>query len=324
MEVTLDMSFQNQPLVSVVIAFLNEERFLKEAIESVVKQGYGNWELLLVDDGSTDSSTSIALQYAANYHGKIIYCEHDGHTNKGLSASRNHGIKQAKGTLVALLDADDIWLPAKLLNQVNIFQQHPDIGMIAEASEYWYSWAAPGNKNMVIPVGQIQNKVYDAPTLVLELYPLGAGAAPCPSALILRKEVIENAGYFEESFIKEFGMYEDQAFLVKIYLHEKVYLSSDCNNLYRQRPESIVQTVRSAGKYDHVRKYFLNWLNNYLVEKQITDHAVKKLLEKALLRYRKPGLYFLKYVVAAKAIEFYNKAMPAVRQLIQKQFSSKK
>src|SRR5258706_2880162 len=79
-------------LVSVVVIFLNAERFISEAVESVVAQTYGNWELLLVDDGSNDGSTEIARSYAAKFPDKIRYLEHHGHENRGMSASRNLGI----------------------------------------------------------------------------------------------------------------------------------------------------------------------------------------------------------------------------------------
>src|SRR5205809_3316024 len=78
-----------QPLVSGTIIFLNAERFIDEAIQSVLAQTYENWELLLVDDGSTDGSTAIARSYAERYPAKIRYLEHPGHKNHGMSASRN-------------------------------------------------------------------------------------------------------------------------------------------------------------------------------------------------------------------------------------------
>ncbi len=303
------MNTVQHPFVSVIIAFLNEERFLVEAIRSVEQQDYDNWELLLVDDGSTDQSTQLALNYAAGSGGKIIYCQHEGHINKGLSASRNHGISLAKGDLVAFLDADDAWLPGKLSNQVAIFQQNPGIGMVAEASDYWYSWTKKENKDVKIPVGAPEG-VYEPPQLMLKLYPLSEGAAPCPSALILTKEAISKVGGFEESFIKEFGMYEDQAFLAKIYLNERVYVSAACNNLYRQRPESIVQTVHSAGHYHRVRKYFLEWLEAYLDKKKITDERLVKFLNKSLMLYRKPTLYHVQYTLPSKAWSFLKKLVP--------------
>src|SRR2546422_6997659 len=101
-------------LVSVITIFYNAERFLREAIESVFAQTYYPWELLLVDDGSVDKSTDIALEYARIYPEKVRYVEHNGHRNLGMSASRNLGIAHAKGEYVTLLDADDVWFPQTL------------------------------------------------------------------------------------------------------------------------------------------------------------------------------------------------------------------
>lgn len=282
---------EGKKLVSVVISFLNEEKFLTEAVESVIKQEYAHWELFLVDDGSSDKSTEIAKRYVAQNPDKIKYLEHEDHQNKGLSASRNLGIKQAKGTLVALLDADDVWLPKKLANQVAIFEANPGIGMVAEASEYWYNWDDRNSQNEIIPVGVEPGKVYKKRQLMHHLYPLASGAAPCPSGLMIAKAAFERSGYFEESFRKEFGLYEDQAFLTKMYLNEDVYISSDCNNLYRQRPESIVSQVHATGKYHTVRKYYLDWLEAYIKDNKITDKKLWSLVRKANMRYRNPLYY---------------------------------
>ena len=99
----------DKQLVSCIIIFFNAEKFLGEAIESVFAQTYKNWELLLVDDGSTDDSTTIALNYAEQYPEKVCYLEHEGHQNRGMSATRNLGIRLATGEYIAFLDADDIW-----------------------------------------------------------------------------------------------------------------------------------------------------------------------------------------------------------------------
>src|SRR5438876_10917096 len=104
----------NQPLVSVVIIFWNAERFLREAIESVFAQAYVNWELLLVDDGSTDGSTAIARSGVEQDPQRVRYVEHPGHDNRGMSASRNLGIGNAQGAVVAFLDAEHV-RPSNLL-----------------------------------------------------------------------------------------------------------------------------------------------------------------------------------------------------------------
>src|SRR5262245_40809950 len=77
----------NVPLTSVIIIFLDAAKFIEESIQSVLAQTYGNWELLLVDDGSTDGSTDIALDYVQKWPGKIRYFEHEGHINRGMSAT---------------------------------------------------------------------------------------------------------------------------------------------------------------------------------------------------------------------------------------------
>src|SRR5919202_2999091 len=111
-------------LVSVVVPFWNDKKFIQETIESVFAQTYENWELLLVDDGSTDGSTQIALRYAEQYPEKVRYLEHPGHQNRGMSAARNLGISHAKGAYIGFLDADDVWLPYKLEQQVAILTSH--------------------------------------------------------------------------------------------------------------------------------------------------------------------------------------------------------
>src|SRR5215217_1967355 len=144
---------QANVLVSVIIPFFNEERFLEETIQSVLHQTYPYWEILLIDDGSSDNSTALAKNNASRYPDKIFYVEHEGHVNKGLSATRNAGIAKARGELVALLDADDIWLPEKLQKQVAIFQQNPQIAMACESSFYWSSWYTDLYPEAEKPVG---------------------------------------------------------------------------------------------------------------------------------------------------------------------------
>ena len=275
-------------LISVVIAFLNEEQFLAEAIESVRQQVYPNWQLLLVDDGSTDQSTAIAKRYAAGSGGQIIYCEHAGHANKGLSASRNHGIEQSRGELVALLDADDVWQPAKLAHQAAIFGEDLAIAMVAEASCYWFSWQTADATDILTPVGAPADRAYQPTELTGLLYPLGEGAAPCPSGLLFKKQAWQAVGGFEESFTKSYQLYEDQAFLSKMYLTQSVYVSGACHNWYRQRRGSIMQSVKEQGHYHQVRRYFLEWLAAYSRTSQLDTPLTRALLAKALQPYHAP------------------------------------
>src|SRR5262245_62219283 len=117
------------PRVSVVIIFLDAERFLGEAVDSVFAQTYRDWELLLVDDGSTDGSGAIARQYAEANRNRVRYLAHSQHANRGMSASRNLGVQHAVGEYVAFLDSDDVWLPSILGDQVAILDAQADAAM---------------------------------------------------------------------------------------------------------------------------------------------------------------------------------------------------
>jgi glycosyltransferase involved in cell wall biosynthesis len=280
---------KGEPLVSVVLCFYNEQMFLEEAIQSVLSQSYSNWELVLVDDGSTDESTQLAKDYAAGFPNRITYLDHCYHQNCGLSASRNAGIKRCRGAYVAFLDADDVWLPGKLRFQVDIFKKHPGVTVVLEASLYWSSWRDQKNRDCLVPVGAGEG-VYKPPQLMLSLYPLDKGAAPCPSGIIVARAVLRRC-VFEELFRGMFQMYEDQAFLCKVYLKETVFVSAACHNKYRQRPSSLVSGVHDSGNYHKVRNYYLYWFRDYLHGQPVRYKSVERLLRKAQMRYREPFLY---------------------------------
>ncbi len=157
------------PRVSVVISFLNAERFLRETMESVFAQTCQSWELLLIDDGSTDASVGISRDYAARFPEKVRYFDHEDHRNRGLTASRNVGIHHARGEFIAVLDSDDVWLPSKLEEQLNILDSHPEVAMVCGASQYWFSWTQQLDdmqKDFVRPIGVRPGQVYHPPSLL--------------------------------------------------------------------------------------------------------------------------------------------------------------
>src|ERR1700730_2559748 len=117
---------QTEPLFSVVVIFYNAERFLRDAIDSVLGPTEESWELLLVDDGSTDSSASIAREWADRIPEKVHYLQHPDSRNHGMSATRNLGIRISRGQWIAFLDADDLWLPIKLAEQKALVSSHTE------------------------------------------------------------------------------------------------------------------------------------------------------------------------------------------------------
>ena len=173
----------------------------------MLRQDYDEFELILVDDGSTDSSTGIAKEYAAREPHRVHYVDHPGHANRGMSASRNLGLSKARGELIAFIDADDRWQPAKLREQIAILEAHPDLDAVCGSVNYWSSWS--GGEDRLQPTGHVQNTPVAPPEAALALYPLGAAAPPCPSDLMLRKSIVRQVGGFEDSFTGALQAYEE-------------------------------------------------------------------------------------------------------------------
>ena len=126
-------------LVSVVIPSYNCGAFLDDAVGSVLGQTYANLELVIVDDGSQDDSAAIVRTWQSKTD-KIVYLKHE--QNQGLAAARNTGIRQARGELIALLDADDVWLPDKLEVQLENMRQ---LDVDAVFSN-WFVWDGVNKK----------------------------------------------------------------------------------------------------------------------------------------------------------------------------------
>jgi hypothetical protein len=120
----------DQPLVSVVIPTYNAGSYLTEAIDSVLAQTYRHWELIVVDDGSTDDTPAVLARYA--HDGRIRVLRQK---NQGASVALNRGIAAARGDLVCWLSADDIFLPAKLAAQVAVFTGDPEVGLCCTGFE---------------------------------------------------------------------------------------------------------------------------------------------------------------------------------------------
>jgi glycosyltransferase involved in cell wall biosynthesis len=277
------------PRVSVITIFYNAAEFLGEAIESVLGQEYRDFELLLVDDGSTDASAAIARSFADRESDRIRYLHHPGNENRGMSASRNLGIREARGELVAFIDADDRWRHNKLAEQIAIFDRFPEVDASCGSVNYWRSWA--GGEDEVIRTGHVQNRAVDPLEAILALYPLGKAAAPCPSDLMIRSATVLALGGFEESFTGPLQMYEDQAFLAKLYLEGVIYFDERCWLDYRRHEASCVATVSRDGRYHEVRRHFLEWLAAYLSDRpQLQQPALMTALNRALFPYRHPHI----------------------------------
>jgi glycosyltransferase involved in cell wall biosynthesis len=275
------------PLVSVVAIFLNAEAFLEEAIQSVLAQTYPRWELLLVDDGSSDGSTAIAQRHARRQPDRISYLEHPGHLNRGMSASRHLGLQRAKGEYLALLDADDVWLPEKLERQVTIMRQHPEVALLFGAPLYWSGWTGAAEdqaRDYVIDLKIPRDRVYQPPTLLIPFLQRAA-PTPCPSDVLIRRSSALHVGGFEAHFIGVNMVYEDQAFFSKLLLGAPAFASGETWDRYRQHPESCYAVSKATGGRELARRYYLKWLRQYLLDQRLANGPVWETVESELRRH---------------------------------------
>jgi glycosyltransferase involved in cell wall biosynthesis len=278
-----------KPLVSVIIIFLNAAKFLEEAIDSVFAQTHDNWELLLVDDGSTDTSSAIARRYVTREPVKVRYLEHPGHQNSGMSASRNLGIRHARGAYIAFLDADDVWLPHKLKQQTAIMDSQPAAAMVYGATQYWRSWtgnAEDRHRDYTPGLGVQPNTLIEPPTL-LTRFLRGEAAVPSPCDIMVRREIVEDVGGFDQAFR---SLYEDQVFYAKVCLKAPVFVSDQCWDKYRQHEESACAVAGKAGLNASAHLRFLKWIEGYLSKHGVKDAELWEALQEKLRPYRQPIL----------------------------------
>jgi len=169
-----------KPQASVIIPTYNRGWIIKEAIDSVLAQDYTGFELIIVDDGSTDHTSDVLDSYGDDI--KVLFQK-----NKGVSAARNRGIAEASGKFIAFLDSDDLWLPQKLTVQMEFFNQTPD-ALICQTEEVWIRNGLRVNpkKRHKKPSGMIFK-----PSLELCLV--------SPSAVMIQRSLFDRVGKFDEA-----------------------------------------------------------------------------------------------------------------------------
>jgi glycosyltransferase involved in cell wall biosynthesis len=292
------------PKVSGIIIFLNGEAYLAEAIESVLSQTMTDWELILVDDGSTDGATAIAQRYAAAHPGRIIYTEHPGHENRGMSASRNAGLHLARGEYIAFLDADDIWLPERLAVHTRILAEHPDVSMVMGPTLLWSSWnsenlpryrpwlASDIQTELGLPVGQ----VLEPPIVAIGFLENHGGNVPGICSLLVRREDLLAVGGFEDSFRT---LYEDQVFFFKMTLHYRVITTDQVLDYYRQHPDSACHQAGGSAGDAAMRPVFLEWLQDYMIKNGFTSRRLWRAFRAEMFRFDRPRLWRLLNVPTA-------------------------
>jgi glycosyltransferase involved in cell wall biosynthesis len=271
--------------------FLNAAPFLEEAIESVRAQTYPHWELLLCDDASSDGSTEIARRYASLDPSRIRYLTHDDGATHGASATRNLGLRSARGELVALLDGDDVWLPHKLEEQVAILNERPDADALYGDTLSWYGWT--GDPQDVArdhtPTSGVASGTLLAPRELITRMLRHEITVPCTCSLIVRADAVRRSGGFVDELRY---IYTDQAFYARLSMVASVLYVDRCWDRYRRHAASAYSTVKRSGQSRAARARFLTWLDGYLgTIAGGKDPALGTALRAAMRRERYPRLF---------------------------------
>jgi len=219
------------PLVSVIIPAYNCAPFIDGTLESVYRQRYKNWEIILVDDGSTDDTRATIAPHMDRIR---YYCQE----NRGTAAARNAGVRRARGGLIAFLDNDDIWLPEKLELQVQAMQTWPDCGLVftdgktftesgirrdSVISRRLAGWIAQhGTSDPMVVKGWLTRELF----FVNEI----ASA----SSVMVRKECLESVGGFDERIV----ITDDYDLWLRITQRYPIVLLRSCLYMWRWREDS--------------------------------------------------------------------------------------
>lgn len=178
-------------MISIIIPLYNKEQSVCHTLDSVVAQSFSDWEIIIVDDGSTDSSAEVVKHYIRNScFGSAIRMVHK--PNGGVSSARNAGIDAAQGEYVAFLDADDIWSEDCLAELVSMTRDFPDAAMCGVN----YGETMNGKIIRDVPTGlpkgyrgYVEN-YFQLPGRISDLY--------CSSSVLIRRETFETSGRFDE------------------------------------------------------------------------------------------------------------------------------
>ncbi len=234
------------PTFSVVIPTYNRAHTLPRAIESVLAQSFKDFELIVVDDGSTDETPKILERYPI----RVIH-----QPNRGVSAARNRGIEAARGHIIALLDSDDEWKPHKLQNHYDFFEVNPDY-KIHQTEEIWIKDGKFLNKKR-----KHQKKSGDIFYDSLHLCLIS------PSAVAIKKELFEEVGLFREDF--------------KVCEDYELWLRITRKYLVGYSPQPLV--IKYGGHLDQLScKYFgmdrwrIKGMLPYIDDPKVLEVALKK------------------------------------------------
>jgi glycosyltransferase involved in cell wall biosynthesis len=214
------------PAISVIIPTYNRASMVVEAVESVLAQEMADFELIVIDDGSTDETE----QRLSIYGSSLKYYQQE---NKGVSSARNRGLELSTASLVAFLDSDDLWLPSKLKIQHKYMAEHPETE-ICQTEEIWWRNGRRVNpkKHHKKPSGDIFQRSLDF-------------CLVSPSAVMMRRELFEKVGYFDE----ELPMAEDYDLWLRVAVNHPVPLIAEPLVIKRGGHQDQLSKVPAIDRY---------------------------------------------------------------------------
>jgi glycosyltransferase involved in cell wall biosynthesis len=214
------------PTVSVVIPTYNSAAFLRGAIQSVLSQTYSDFEVIVVDDGSTDNTESVAHSFGD----RVSYVKQE---NKGAGAARNHGIKRSQGKYVAFLDSDDLWLPGKLTEQIPLLDRESKIGLV------YSDWAVVPEQGEAEP-SYLRNRPAASGHVFDELIQCGFILT---SGTVVRRSCLDDVGYFDETL----SIAQDYDLWLRICYRWKVALVNKPLVIKRNRDGNLSSNLPKTG-----------------------------------------------------------------------------
>ena len=284
------------PVVSVITIFHNAPvHFFEEAIASVLAQTEQRWELVLVDDGSTDQSSTVARRAVAANPSRMRLLTHPNGVNRGMSASRNLGIEAARGQFVAFLDADDVYLPEKLERQLDVLRSHPEVGIVFGPTPHWWSWTsdpADRQRDSVRRLGVAPETTVRPPELVRAYLERRADTPATCGVLIRRAAISSVGGSMPASPIftrtrpssSSFSWSSRRTSRVRPGIATGVIPEAMCEVRIREGEHTDDYSATAP------RRYFLEWLAEYFERTRVRDADLRRLLARELWPHRHPRL----------------------------------
>jgi glycosyltransferase involved in cell wall biosynthesis len=225
------------PKVSIVMPVLNGQRFIGEAIQSILAQTYHNYELIMIDDGSTDGTPGIVHSFASQL--ELQYVRHE--SPRGIAPSMNDGVRHATGDLIAFLDHDDGWLPDFLLTQVTYLQTHPEVGMVHSDFQTTDVTGSIVEESVAECRGRARPSGNVFHDLFLDSFIVG-------NSVLIRKECFDRLGIFDETL-----KWGDYHMWMRIARHYRVDYVPKVLTKYRQHfTQSTRSTFTSEADSDSV------------------------------------------------------------------------